>query len=367
MSRRNFFLLVSSLGAGLIICLFLGIVLIINGRATYTWVQELPGTSTATVQPTDRAATPTVPARVINVPSPTATYTPAPRCGGPSSMVLVLLGTDSRNDSYTAGLADSIRLVRVDFINPSVMVLPFQRDLYVEIPGLAEHGIIYGKLNQAYTYGTPAFGYFDAPNQGLGLMEQTMEQNFGAHVEYGVAVNMQSFVRIVDALGGIDIDLPYAIDGRVVGSRDPVMYFAAGEQHLDGRRTQILARLRPQGDIERANVQTMILQALSAKLLSPNFFSQLPELVSALQGSVYTDLGAEQIAQLTCLAVRLDPQKIVYVNFPEDLFLGTRVQDPVLGYTFIFDADFDVLRRYVTAFMNGTWPGMPRMTPAPAP
>jgi LCP family protein required for cell wall assembly len=247
------------------------------------------------------------------------------------------------------------------------MVLPFQRDLYVEIPGIADHGITHGKLNQAYTYGTPAFGYYDAPNRGLGLMEITMEHNFGAKVDHGVAINMQSFVRIVDALGGIDINLPYAIDGRVRGSRDPLLYFPAGNQHLDGRRTQILARLRPQGDFERTNSQTLILRALSAKFLSPEVLPKLPELISAFQDSIYTDLEPAQIAQLTCLAVRLDPQKITYVNFPPDLFEGTRVQDPVLGNTFIFDADFDVLRSYVASFMDGNWPGESLLTPAPAP
>jgi LCP family protein required for cell wall assembly len=282
-------------------------------------------------------------------------------------MVLALLGTDSRSDSYQAGLADSIRLIRVDFIDPGIMILPFQRDLYVEIPGIADHGITHGKLNQAYTYGTPAFGYYDAPNQGLGLMQVTMEHNFGAQVDYGIAINMQSFVRIVDALGGIDINLPYAIDGRVPGSRDPLLYFPAGNQHLDGHRTQILARLRPQGDFERTNTQTLILRALSAKLLSPEVLPKLPELISVFQGSIYTDLEPAQIAQLTCLAVRLDPEKITYVNFPSNLFEGTRVRDPVLGNTFIFDADFDVLRSYVASFMDGNWPGESRMTPAPAP
>jgi LCP family protein required for cell wall assembly len=282
-------------------------------------------------------------------------------------MVLVLLGTDSRADSYQAGLADSIRLVRIDFIEPGIMVLPFQRDLYVEIPGIADHGITWGKLNQGYTYGTPAFGYYDGPNQGLGLMAQTIEHNFGAHVDYGVAINMHSFVRMVDALGGIDINLPYAVDGRVPGSRDPALYFPAGDQHLDGFRTQILARVRPQGDLERTEMQTLILRALSAKLLDPSVFPKLPELVSAFQGTVYTDLGATQIAQLTCLAIRLDPQKITYVNFPEELFHGMRVQDPVLGNTFIFEADFDVLREFVAAFIEGSWPEEARRTPAPAP
>jgi len=345
----------------------LGMTLLFDGQNTYARFERMFASTQAVQANVATVPTHTEVVTVTPVPSATATSTPSPRCGGPPVTTIVLLGLDSRADSYQAGLADSIRLVRVDFIDPGIMVLPFQRDLYVEIPGIEAHGITHGKLNQAYTYGTPAFGYYDAPNKGLGLMELAMEHNFGAQVDYGIAVNLQSFTRIVDALGGIDINLPYAIDGRVKGSRDPAMYFPAGQQHLDGRRAQILARLRPQGDLERTNVQTMILRALSAKLLSPTLFPKLPELVSSFQGSVYTDLGPEQIAQLTCLALRLDPEKITYVNFPADLFTGTRVQDPVLGYTFIFDADFDVLRSYVAGFMQKSWPGEALRTPAPAP
>lgn len=368
MSRRSLFIFIFlfSVGIGSVVCLFLGMILFFDGRAAYAWFEHI-----IVPQPQPiLASTASVPTQVgaaSAVPSPSATATPAPRCDGPPSMVLVLVGIDSRTDSYQAGLADSIRLVRVDFVDPGMMVLPFQRDLYVEIPGIADHGITRGKLNQGYTYGTPAFGYFDRPNQGLGLMAQTMEHNFGAQVDYGIAVNMHSFARMVDALGGIDINLPYAVDGRVKGSRDPALYFPAGDQHLDGFRTQILARVRPQGDLERTHIQTLVLQALSAKILSPAIFPRLPELANAFQGSVYTDLSATQIAQLTCLAIRLDPQKITYVNFPDDLFHGTRVQDPVLGNTFIFDADFDVLRSFVADFMEGNWSGETRQTPAPVP
>jgi LCP family protein required for cell wall assembly len=249
--------------------------------------------------------------------------------------------------------------VRVDFVDPGIMVLPFQRDIYVEIPGLADHGITHGKLNQGYTYGTPAFGYYDAPSQGLGSMADTMQHNFNVQVDGGVAINMHNFVRIVDALGGLDVYLPNTIDGRVPGSQDPDLYFEAGNHHLDGWRALMLARLRPQGDIQRTNSQTIILKALSAKLLSPAVLPRLPELVSAFQGSVFTDLDTVQIAQLTCLAAMLDPENVEYLYFPEELFQGTRVQDPVLGNTFVWDVDFDVLRDYLASFTVGTWPEMP--------
>jgi polyisoprenyl-teichoic acid--peptidoglycan teichoic acid transferase len=304
-------------------------------------------TPTASITPTSTAP-PTF--------TPTATERPV-LCGGPPVMFILLIGSDARRDSYAVGLADSIRLVRVDFVEPGIQLLTFQRDLYVEIPGIESHnGITHGKLNQAFLYGNPGYGYFDDPRLGPGLLALTLEHNFGARVDHYAAVNLQAFVRIVDALEGIDIQLPYVVDGRVKGSKDPDLYFEAEDLHLNGYRTMLLARMRPQGDFTRSEVQNLILQALAERLLSPSVITKLPELVEALYGSTQTDLGSAEAAQLLCLAAMLEPQEIEFVSFPETLFKSERVQDPVLGNTSILAADFEVLKTYVQNFMDGAWP-----------
>ncbi len=272
-------------------------------------------------------------------------------------MFILLVGSDARRDTYAAGLADSMKIVRLDFVEPGIQILSFPRDLYVEIPGIEEHGgITHGKLNQAYLYGNPGFNYYDGEGQGPGLLAETLEYNFGARVDHYVAVNLQTFVRIVDTLGGIDINLPYVIDGRVRGSRDPNRYFGAGENHLNGYRTMLLARLRPQGDFQRSEVQNLILQAFAEKLFSPAAILQLPQLINSFAESVQTDLSPVEIGQLVCLRARLDSQNIDFGAFPENLFENARIQDPVLGNTSILEVDFDLLRMYVRSFNNGTWP-----------
>lgn len=269
-------------------------------------------------------------------------------------MYILLIGSDARGKSYSVGLADSIRLVRVDFIHPSIHVLSFPRDLYVEIPGISSHhGITHGKLNQAYLYGNPGYGYYDSPDQGPGLLALTLEQNFGTHIDHYIAVNLQSFTRIVDALGGIDIDLPHAIDGRVKGSKDSSRYFKAGKQHLNGYRTMLLARLRPQGDFQRIEIQNLIMNAVAEKLFSPTVLIKIPNLIEAFVGSVQSDIGTAQANQLLCLSSKLDRQNIQFDDFPDSLFKITRVLDPVLGNTSIVKADFGVLREYVQAFNEG--------------
>ncbi|HEX8991673.1 MAG TPA: hypothetical protein VF784_08330, partial [Anaerolineales bacterium] len=69
------------------------------------------------------------------------------------------------------------------------------------------------------------------------------------------------------------------------------------------------------------------------------------------------------LAKLLCLGASVDPKKIQSVNFPASLFTPSRVQDPVLGYTFVWDVDFNVLRAYVQYFDNGTWPKSPLAHP----
>lgn len=308
------------------------------------------------------SSTPTVaPSQTPSI-TPAYTLTPTPTeipilCGGPPAMFVLLVGSDARSDSYKVGLADSIRLVRLDFVEPGIQMLTFPRDLYVEIPGIADHhGITHGKLNQAYLYGNPGYNYYDEPTLGPGLLAETLEHNFGVQVDHYVAVNLQTFVRIVDDLGGIDITLPREIDGRVKGSKDPNRLFSAGKQHLNGYRTMLLARLRPGGDLQRVEVQDLILQAFAEKLLSPAAILQLPELIESFQDSVQTDLGPVELGQMLCLRARLDRPNIEIGNFPENLFENGRVRDPVLGNTSILEANFEELRKYVRSFNNGTWP-----------
>jgi hypothetical protein len=98
--------------------------------------------------------------------SPAPTITPnVGLCGAPPVMNILIVGSDQRGDSYKYGLADVIRLVRVDFVNPKVTVLEIPRDLWVEIPDIVDNlnGQDHEKLNQAYLYGNKGFGYTNDP------------------------------------------------------------------------------------------------------------------------------------------------------------------------------------------------------------
>ena len=110
------------------------------------------------------------------------------------------------------------------------------RDLWVEIPGISDHyGITHGKLNQAYFFGNPGMGYYDGPGEGPGLLARTLEQNFGLSVDHYLAVDIKTFVRLIDAMDGIDIYVDSKIDlNQNQDGANPEYVLEPGIHHLDG-------------------------------------------------------------------------------------------------------------------------------------
>jgi len=301
---------------------------------------------------------------------PTATAAPQPVCGGPAVMNILAVGSDARAANYLYGLADIMRLVRVDFVNARVTILEVPRDLWVEIPEISDHyGITHGKLNQAYLYGNKGMGYYDGPGEGPGLLARTLNLNLGARPDHYLAVNMQTFTSIVDAVGGIDVYLPYDVSVR--SPANPKGFeVKEGQHHFDGETALWVARIRQYHTFSRAENQNVVMCALRKKLLSPALVPAIPELIKSFQRYVQTDLSPEQINQLACLANQMDGTDVVFASFPISLFKAAKTYDPQLkATTSTMDADFNVLRDYINRFQEGTWPD-PNLfinaTPSPA-
>jgi len=321
---------------------------------------------TLTTFPIETSAVDSTPTEI----QPTATATPKPLCGGPAVMNILAIGSDARGDHYLYGLADIIRLVRVDFVNARVSILEVPRDLWVEIPDISDHyNITQGKLNQAYLYGNGGLGYYDGPGEGPGLLAHTLNLNFGARPDHYLAVNMQTFENIIDAIGGIDVYLPY--DVSVKSPENPKGFAVdAGQHHFDGETALWVARIRQYHTFSRAENQNIIMCSLRKKLLSPAVVPAIPQLVRDFQRYVQTDLSVEQINQLACLANQMDGTSVVFASFPISEFKNAKQYDPQLkATTSVLDADYNVLRDYIDRFQQGTWPDpnlIINTTPSPA-
>jgi LCP family protein required for cell wall assembly len=283
---------------------------------------------------------------------------PQPVCGGPPVMYLLGIGADNDYADYLYGLADVIRVARVDFVNTKVTVLTIPRDLWVEFPDIIDKyadKVTHGKLNQAYLYGGPGMGYYDGPGGGPGLLARTLAHNYGLYVDHYGAVNMTAFVKIVDALGGIDLYLEQDWDGTPIDDiTEDMGYFTAGQHHMSGEEALRFSRIRKRySTMARENNQTLVLCAIKDKVLSPSVIGSIPQLINSLIGEIQTDLTPAQISQLTCLLPKLGKDDLQFVSFPDEFMVSGREFDPNLGNTtFVWNIPKEDIQAFMRDFEN---------------
>jgi LCP family protein required for cell wall assembly len=238
-------------------------------------------------------------------------------------MMVLLIGADNES-GYTRGLADAIRLVRLNFVEGSISTMAFPRDLWVNIPDLNHNAQIdlknllgdvnddqgnplyppgdYGKLNVPYFYGD-LYGY---PGRGPGLLAKTIQVNFGITVEHYVVINMHVFPEIVDAVGGIDIDVPKDIYDTEKG-----WTFQRGLQHMDGATALQYARTRiADTDWARMGRQDQVIMAFRDRILQADVWPKLPGVIDSVLQNIATDLTRGDIATLTCLVGQTPREQI---------------------------------------------------------
>ncbi len=305
---------------------------------------QLPATWTAS-PPTIGSTLTIVPTLTLETSTPGSPFL---ACSYLPTMTILAIGTDVRPGQHRSGLTDVMRAIRVDFMQQRVTMLEFPRDLWVQIPGL-EHK---QKLNTAYAYGNP--------EHGPSLLAQTLHQNFGLNVDHYIVANMTVFAEVVDALGGLDIVIPPGgIDGRTSTDRSERLVFLEGPQHLNGEQALTLARLRNKSVFTRAKNQNLVMCALRKKIESPEVILRLPAIIDSFMDNIQTDLSPEQISQLACLGTQMPRSNIVFAAFPRELFRSAEVRDAVLDLdVLIWEANFNILRRYVATFQDGTWPSI---------
>ena len=135
------------------------------------------------------------------------------------------------------------------------------------------------------------------------VLAQTLADNFGLVPDNYIFLAQGTFVDTIDALGGLSIDLPEAVDGSPSGFR----YFYAGPQVLDGQSTLDYVRIYPAAgdrspiEWERTARQRQVLDALRVQLARPETVMRLPALIHEFYQDVVTDLSLNQISTLACV------------------------------------------------------------------
>jgi LCP family protein required for cell wall assembly len=287
-----------------------------------TWLSDLlaePTPISATQLPPPLPTRQTTSSAPQTSPAPQASPTPLPTlqplpnsaCGGPEQMTVALLGVDDRSQNYSiASRTDAITLVNVNFARHSAALLSFPRDLYVPLPNLEDHNISQDRLNTAFEFGE----IYKVTGGGPAEFKSTIEWNFGLRVDRYVMVNFGAFETAVDALGGIDVDVPVAIydpEYPTANYGTTVFSLPAGRQHMDGATALRYARTRHQdSDYQRIKRQQLVLLAVRNKVFSPQVIPHIPALIATLGNLARTDLSPTEIASLACIGAQIDRSAI---------------------------------------------------------
>lgn len=183
---------------------------------------------------------------------------------------ILLLGTDDSPERGSVGRTDTIILATVVPLKPYVGMLSIPRDLWVNVPGIGEQ-----RINTAYF-----FAESNEAGSGPRAALQTIRENFGVPVGYYAVIHMVGLTSMVDALGGVDIQIESPIGG-----------FPAGTHHLNGEDALHFVRERSSSDdFSRMVRAQVLLSAIVRKSINPSNWISLPQFISSLTRVIDTNI-----------------------------------------------------------------------------
>jgi LCP family protein required for cell wall assembly len=189
------------------------------------------------------------------------------------------------------------------------------------------------KLNALYT------------DKGMGTLRGTLEGLLGIKIDYSVLINMDDFVSLVDAFGGIDVVVTKAIRDREIG-----FDITAGPHHLDGKTALAYSRSRyTTNDFERAARQHQVLVALLARFNAPSVRVDVPRLLASLR-SLKTDIGADKLPTVLEIARRSRGAKLTDAVLQPPRFYDVDISGP-RGYVLL--PKLDAIRAFAQQMLTG--------------
>jgi LCP family protein required for cell wall assembly len=254
----------------------------------------------------------------------------APPWDGREQLNILLIGTDQRPRDGTYN-TDTLIVVSIDPVSRQVAMFSLPRDT-VDVPvpeGPAQQafGPVYTrKINAWFTSVRNREDLFPGTDRTRGYngLKAIMGNLYDLDIKYFVEVNFEGFVRVVDALGGVTINVQIpVVDDRYPGEggRLERIYIPSGIQHMDGAQALRYARSRHTStDFDRAQRQQRVLLSLREQADPAELIPRLPELVTALKQAVRTDIPIDQLDELLGLASEIDTKNIRSFVFTPPLY-----------------------------------------------
>lgn len=224
-----------------------------------------------------------------------------PEWDGKEKVNILLLGGDARGNR-SRPLSDSNILVSIDPERQSAKLYSVLRDTYVDVPGYGKN-----RINTALAFGGP------------GLAMETVGQLTGLNVQYYVYVDFEGFIALIDAIGGIDVDIEKNM--RRIDRADDPRYnidLKKGEQHLDGLQALQYVRFRSdaKSDFGRSERQRKFVSSVAAKMKSTTTLVQLPKVLNSIAPYLETNIEPHEMLKLARLGMRIDLGQMSDVQIP---------------------------------------------------
>ncbi len=229
---------------------------------------------------------------------------------GVGRVTILLLGLDYRDwESGSAySRSDTMILLTLDPLTKSAGILSVPRDLWVSIPGFK-----HGKINTAYYLGDA----YKLPGGGPGLAVKTVEQFLGVPINYYAQIDFGAFVRFIDEIGGVKVDVPEKITVDLLGSGSATKkVLQPGVQVLPGEWALAYARARytEGGDFDRARRQQQVILGIRDRLVNlnmlPTLIGKADVLYQQLSSGIHTNLSLDEAIKLAILASQVPPENI---------------------------------------------------------
>ncbi len=227
---------------------------------------------------------------------------------------ILLIGQDTQ-PGVSGSRSDSMILATVNQKKKEITITSFMRDLYVDIPGYKK-----SRINAAYAIG------------GVDLLNETIERNFGIHIDGNIAVNFTGFAKCIDIIGGVDMELSAAEAGAVnkelYASQRPIVNgtdlqadrwaLMGGFQHLSGDEALQYARIREiDSDFSRTNRQRKLLAAVFEKLKNSDL-KTINALLEEVLPLISTDISNTKLIGYAAGVLAMQPAAFKTDRIPAD-------------------------------------------------
>jgi LCP family protein required for cell wall assembly len=201
-------------------------------------------------------------------------------------------------------LYDSLMVVSVDTDTKRIAMVSVPRDT-------AGYPLYWGGTGKIKINAIPTYvknGWLKSPDQPVTTLVKEVSYLVGVPINYYGVLDLGSFMKVIDMVGGVDIDNPSAIDDPTYDWLDGSPYgfrLSAGSHHLDGRLALAYARSRHgsgNSDYARAGRQQQLLKAVARKVATPALAVKLPDLMGQAASLVSTNFPAARVADMIDLA-----------------------------------------------------------------